>query len=95
MKTVKRDKKYIEFIKDQPCLVCCSPGPSDPHRVRMGTDGGMGLKPSDKYAVPLCHTHHQVLHHYGERVFWENTKEFSIIDVFEEIRRLNRIYKGA
>jgi hypothetical protein len=32
---------------------------------------GMGMKPGDEYAVPLCRAHHRELHDYGnERLWW-------------------------
>lgn len=40
--------------------------------VRIGTDGGTGLKPSDRYALPLCEgAHLGDQHTAGERQFWE------------------------
>jgi hypothetical protein len=35
----------------------------------VGTDGGMGLKPSDTWTVPLCRDHHGEIHRLGEQVF--------------------------
>lgn len=37
--------------------------------VRQGTDGGVGLKPSDKWAVSLCSKHHAEQHSIGEAAF--------------------------
>jgi hypothetical protein len=40
------------------------------HHVRLGnTGGGMGKKPADKWAVPLCGDHHGELHQGGQRTF--------------------------
>jgi hypothetical protein len=39
--------------------------------VRRGTDGGMGLKPSDGFTIPLCASHHRAQHQVGERRFEE------------------------
>lgn len=36
----------------------------------MGTDAGMGLKSSDKFALPLCHRCHMKQHQIGEPAFW-------------------------
>lgn len=44
-------------------------GPVQAHHVRLGTGGGIGLKPSDAAAVPLCPHHHRVLHQIGQRTF--------------------------
>lgn len=38
--------------------------------MRAGTDGGLGVKPSDRFTVPLCHDHHRVQHNIGEMAFW-------------------------
>jgi hypothetical protein len=38
--------------------------------VRTGTDGGVGMKPADRYAVPLCSACHAEQHRVGELHFW-------------------------
>lgn len=52
---------------------CCVPGcPSSAMEcahVRTGTDGGLALKPSDRWAISLCRTHHQEQHRIGEQAF--------------------------
>lgn len=52
---------------------CCVPGckrmPTECAHVRNGTDGGMGMKPSDKWAISLCEPHHLEQHAIGERAF--------------------------
>ena len=37
--------------------------------VRLGTDGGTSVKPSDCYTVPLCSKAHREQHYIGERDF--------------------------
>lgn len=37
--------------------------------VRVGTDGGTGLKPSDRWTVSLCRSHHSEQHEVGEKEF--------------------------
>jgi hypothetical protein len=52
---------------------CCVPGclniPIECAHVRTGNDGGVGLKPSDRWTVSLCSTHHAEQHRIGERRF--------------------------
>ena len=52
---------------------CCVPGclnlPIECAHVRTGTDGGVGLKPSDRWTVSLCSTHHAEQHRIGEKQF--------------------------
>jgi hypothetical protein len=38
--------------------------------VRTGTDGGVGMKPGDRYTVPLCTACHAKQHRVGELSFW-------------------------
>ena len=38
--------------------------------MRTGTDGGVGVKPGDRYAVPLCSVCHAKQHRLGELTFW-------------------------
>lgn len=52
---------------------CSVPGcralPTECAHVRCGTDGGLGLKPSDKWCLSLCRDHHLEQHDIGERAF--------------------------
>lgn len=52
---------------------CSVPGcrrlPIECAHVRSGTDGGLGLKPSDNWCVSLCRDHHLEQHMIGEVAF--------------------------
>jgi hypothetical protein len=52
---------------------CSVPGclnlPIECAHVRGGTDGGQGLKPSDRWTISLCRAHHQEQHRIGEAAF--------------------------
>jgi hypothetical protein len=72
--------KHREFVRSLPCVACGGwsnwpPGSlnSECAHVRMGTDGGTALKPSDRYTVPLCggpEGCHARQHQIGEPRFW-------------------------
>lgn len=64
-----RSEKHLRFIRSLPCMVCLSFGSEAAH-IRIFTDGGTSLKPSDHYTVPLCHRDHQRQHNVGELTFW-------------------------
>jgi len=65
-----RSKKYRDFIKMQPCIVCWNPGPSDPHHEdQTFHNKGMGIKAPDTQTVPMCRKHHQK---YGHNVKSDN-----------------------
>ena len=52
---------------------CSVPGckrlPIECAHVRTGTDGGVGLKPSDRWCISLCSFHHAEQHRIGEARF--------------------------
>lgn len=52
--------KYLEFIREQQCVIC-EKTPCDPHHVglRDGT-GGIGTKVPDFYTLPFCREHHRM-----------------------------------
>jgi hypothetical protein len=51
------------------CVPACLNIPIECAHVRTGTDGGIGLKPSDRWTVSLCSAHHAEQHRVGERQF--------------------------
>jgi hypothetical protein len=54
--------------------------------VRSGTDGGVGLKPSDKWTISLCHSHHLEQHEIGEPMF-EAKYDLNLIELAKEFAR--------
>ena len=52
---------------------CCVPGckrlPIECAHVRSGTGGGVALKPSDRWCISLCSSHHAEQHQVGEGRF--------------------------
>ena len=51
------------------CVLGCTDGPVECAHVRRGTDGGQGLKPSDRWSISLCQAHHAEQHQIGESSF--------------------------
>ena len=76
-----KDPEYLAFIRRQPCCVCGKPGPSQAAHVRAGyleagwRSTGLGEKPDDRRALPLCAFDHldgpDAQHRGGERAWWE------------------------
>ena len=62
--------QHLAFVRQLPCVACGKAAPSDATHVRTGTDGGVGIKPGDHYAVPLCAACHAKQHRIGELIFW-------------------------
>ncbi len=70
--SLRRRAQHLAFVRLLTCVACgCRPllGIQAAH-VRSGTDGGIGMKPSDRYAVPLCTGCHGDQHRVGELSFW-------------------------
>ena len=62
--------QHLVFVRQLPCVACGKAAPSEAAHVRTGTDGGTGMKPNDRYALPLCAACHGKQHRMGELTFW-------------------------
>lgn len=59
------DREYLDWIKEQRCVVC-NDTPCDPaHTTTVGANG------SDYDAIPLCRLHHSEQHSRGVKTFAE------------------------
>src|SRR5499427_8044291 len=65
-----RRVQHLAFVRQLPCVACGKAAPSEAAHVRTGTDAGVGIKPADRYAVPLCASCHAKQHRVGELTFW-------------------------
>lgn len=81
-----RAPAYLEYIREQQCLVCGGAGgPSQAHHE----DGhGTSIKGSDFHALPLCSGHHRKRHDKGRTRFWDEHN----IDPTAEMMRLLEWY---
>lgn len=64
-----RDAKHLSFIRLLPCV---KGGTGEIHaaHIRTSTDGGMGMKPSDFWVLPLSASEHHKQHQCGERQYY-------------------------
>ena len=67
---LRRRVFHLAFVCQLPCVACGKAAPSEAAHVRTGTDCGVGVKPGDRYAVPLCAACHAKQHRIGELTFW-------------------------
>jgi hypothetical protein len=78
---------------------CCVPGcrqvPIECAHVRSGTDGGIGLKPSDRWTISLCVSHHAEQHRVGEagfqRLYGMDLRELAALFAKQSPHRLRLI----
>jgi hypothetical protein len=74
-----RDKPHLEFVASEPCLIC-DRTPCEAHHIRFAQPRAMGMKVSDEWTVPLCATHHRLLHGAGnEKDWWASQKVDPIV----------------
>ena len=70
----RRDKRHLEFVSSQPCLVC-GRSPADAHHLRFAEARALSRKVSDEFTVPLCRIYHRELHSRGdEKAWWAELK---------------------
>jgi hypothetical protein len=67
---LRRRVQHLAFLRQLPCVACGGAPPSEAAHVRTGTGGGTGMKPGDRYAIPLCAACHAQQHRVGELTFW-------------------------
>lgn len=65
----KRSPAHRAWVRGHACSACESTTAIECAHVRLGTDGGMGQKPSDKWCISLCKDCHAEQHRLGEASF--------------------------
>ena len=67
-----RCPSHLAWIRQHCCAIAlrhdCE-GSIEAAHVRAGTDGGLGVKPSDIYTIALCREAHREQHQIGEPAF--------------------------
>lgn len=62
----RRSPAHRAWVRSHSCCVCGSETAIECAHVRNGTDGGVGIKPSDKWCISLCRDCHSLQHQIGE-----------------------------
>lgn len=75
-----RSQKHCNWLRGFECAfnfgAWCD-GATEVAHVRIGSGAGVGQKPHDFRAVPLCKKCHAEQHHIGEKTFWSEYKDRS------------------
>jgi hypothetical protein len=71
---LRKRMRHLTFVRQLSCVVCGKVAPSEAAHVRSGSDGGAGMKPSDRYIVSLCSDCHALQHQFGELTFWRTVR---------------------
>lgn len=81
------------WVRRHQCsLPGCSNHPCECAHVRGGTDGGMALKPSDRWVISLCPDHHVEQHRIGEAEF-ERRHGICLVELAEEFTKRSPHWK--
>ena len=65
----KRSPAHRAWVRGHTCCACGSATAIECAHVRVGTDGGTGIKPSDRWCISLCRDCHSEQHRIGEPAF--------------------------
>lgn len=65
----RRSPAHRAWIRGFACSACGSTTAIECAHARVGTDGGTGIKPSDKWCLSLCKDCHTRQHQIGEPAF--------------------------
>lgn len=65
----KRSPAHRAWVRGFACSACGRTDAIECAHVRVGTDGGMGIKPSDRWCISLCKDCHNQQHMQGEETF--------------------------
>lgn len=65
----RRSPAHRSWVRSHACCACGSVVAIECAHARNGTDGGMGMKPSDVWCISLCKECHAEQHRIGEPVF--------------------------
>ena len=68
----RRSPAHRAFVRSHACCACGSETAIECAHVRTGTDGGTGIKPSDKWTISLCKDCHARQHTMGETTFQQS-----------------------
>lgn len=83
-----RSSGHLAWIRGHECSVrgtgvnCF--GRIEAAHARMGTDGGLSVKPGDNWTLPLCSEHHAMQHRVGELQF-EKLHKISMKSIAEQL----------
>jgi hypothetical protein len=77
---IGEDKKFLAWLRTQPCAICKAYPPNDPAHYRTAQNSGTGCKPINS-AIPLCRDCHSGQHQIGQYCFrpreeWERLVKF-------------------
>jgi len=80
-----KSHKYLAHVRTRPCCVCGYPD-VQAHHIRFSHIAGIGMKPPDTWAIPLCHQHHREWHDMGITSFQKKYE----VDIYRELFEISK-----
>lgn len=74
----KHDKAHLNYIRRLPCIRCADDTATEAAHLRRSDFRigkpitGIGIKPDDRFVLPLCGKCHRLQHEIGEDDFWKD-----------------------
>lgn len=60
-------EEHLKLIRNLPCCICGKHG-AEAHHMKTGTgERGMGIRSTDRWALPMCHDDHMEVERVGSR----------------------------
>jgi len=88
----ERNEDHLALIRQCPCLGCGKDPSGEAAHLRISMEGkqsaGIGAKPGDRWANPLCHGCHMDQHSIGENAFWDSL-DINPFDTAETLFKLS------
>jgi len=89
--TIIKCSSHLKWVRGHECAIAdkhdCKDKIEAAH-VRRGSDGYMGGKPSDTYAIPLCSEAHREQHAIGEKSF-EKKYGIKMLEISQMFARMS------
>ena len=91
-----RNTSYLNWLRSQTCIASGQKAECA-HHIRLGTNGGKGIKPSDYFCIPLTNEFHtlggQAVHRIGEDSFLTSFKIDKVASFIQYLERyLNNMF---
>lgn len=67
---IYRSEEYKAYVRKLPCVICG--GDAEPHHE---VSGGMAIKGSDLFCIPLCRIDHNYYNTIGVESFWKEANK--------------------
>ena len=89
---------HLSIIRQLPCCICGAQPPNDPHHLKLGEAGeqrAFGRKATDKYTIPLCRTHHDLVEEAGTKGEEQLMRDWGLSDPIALALKLHRAQRDV